>query len=328
MTLGLTLLALTACGVDAERSALESDPLDVVVPACVPFQGSEVNPCESRSWWYDFSPHIEAYIEIPEVMWTFKDVLLDRAEHPDWALHFAVRAIAVPGSVRCGHAITTFTGSPPQRSYCYVDLAVNEYLFGNGPTIVTAQMGTNPCGCVRESEYGEQCPQCGSKIMRQTGIEGVEWIMLLGGPYDLAQGAWGIGPTYDVQMRTDGTVVVVDRYKEVILDNSTPENYELNLSRLEWTLDEFRTVVTDAYAAFVELTGGRTGTADDWAGRLPPKLATDAGPAGFNDFLRRTGFVADWPAPPPPVPDAGGRDPDGLRINDIIATRVAGGKAE
>lgn len=311
----------------AEATAMPSPtpiPLQVIVPPCIPFPGSAVDPCERRDWWEDFTPHIKTAFRLPEVVSTLREFLLNRAENPDWALHFAVRATAVPGSVRC---------SPTD---CYVDLAVNEYLFGKGPAVVTATMTDNPSyyAYVPESRCGEQCIEDGAELIRATGIEGVEWIMLLGGPfpYALTKNAWGIGPTYDLQLREDGLPVVVDRYKKQILANSTPENYAPNESRLEWTLDDFRTVVTDAYSAFVELTDGRTGTVNDWAGNPPPKLATDAGPAGFNGFFKRKwdfrGVFRGIPLAPPPIPGDGRRNGDGLRINDIIATRVAGGSAE
>lgn len=309
--------------VEKEVTAIPSPtptPLDVVVPPCIPFPGSDVDPCERRDWWDDFTPHIKTTIRLPEVMSTFQEDLLNRAENPDWALHFAVRATAVPGSVRCG------------PTDCYVDLAVNEYLFGDGPVVVTATMSDNPSyyAYVQESRCGEQCIEDGAELIRATGIEGVEWIMLLGGPfpYDLTKNAWGIGPTYDLQLRQDGTVVVVHRYKKLALANSTPHNYALNLSRLEWTLDEFRAIVSDAYAAFLALTDGRTGTLNDWAGNPPPKLATDAGPAGFNGFFTRRWLFRGLPQPPPPVPGENDPNPDGLRIQDIIATRVAVGNAE
>ena len=64
---------------------------------------------------------------------------------------------------------------------------------------------------------------------------------------------------------------------------------------------------------------------NDNEGRPPPRLATDAGPLGFSDFMVRTRFIEGAPAPPPPVPGENDPNPDGLRINDIIATRVAGG---
>ena len=313
-------------------------PLQVVVPPCIPIPTTFVDPCERRDWWDDFTPHIETSIELPEVASTFNDILQKRAERPDWALHFTVRATALPGTVRCGPPVTTLNhrqvyeygwlATDRERSHCYIDLAVNEYLCGNGPAIVSAKVSDNPAWCVLESEFGEQCLEGGAELLRSTGIEGVEWIMLLGGPYDLAQSAWGIGPTYDVQQRQDGAVVVVRRYKDAILANPTPENYALNESRLEWTLDDFRQVVSEAFETFVELTDGRTGTVNDRAGRPPPKLATDAGPDGFNDFLMRTGLIEELPQAPPPIPDDGRQNPDGLRINDIIATRVAGGSAE
>ena len=131
----------------------------------------------------------------------------------------------------------------------------------------------------------------GAEIMRRTGIEGVEWVLFLGGPRDLSHGAWHIFSSFDVQRKQDGTVVVVDRYKNAILLHSEPENYGVNLSRLEQTLEDFRENVKDAFDVFTTLTGGRTGTLNDKEGRLAPKLASDAGPAGLTDFLVRTRLI-------------------------------------
>ena len=54
-------------------------------------------------------------------------------------------------------------------------------------------------------------------------IEGVEWIFSLGGPSDLGALAWDIVYRWDVQLREDGQVVVVDYWKEVMLYQLAPQ---------------------------------------------------------------------------------------------------------
>ena len=332
------LTALAIHGI-AQSSGVITDvsPLRRVVPPCTPFPGSDVDPCQRRDSWKSFNPFVEESIEIPDVVETLEDSLTRWAEYPFWGIHFVVRATAIPGSIRCGPSLPNNDHSlkylPGQfldfgnSSYCFIDLAVNEYLMGQGPARITVTMSKNGSGYRSDMECDNRCRVDGAEIMRRTGIEGVEWVLFLGGPRDLSHGAWHIFSSFDVQRKQDGTVVVVDRYKNVILLHSEPENYGVNLSRLEQTLEDFRENVKDAFDVFTTLTGGRTGTLNDKEGRLAPKLASDAGPAGLTDFLVRTRLIEGTPAPPPPVPGENDPNPDGLRINDIIATRIAGGVA-
>ncbi len=346
LTLCAAIVAVaSACGsqVDEPGSPVASDDisdglrteLESIVPPCIPFPGSDVDPCKRRDYFGTFKPGIEASVQIPDVVTTIEQSFLRWSDRPYWATHFVVRATVVPGSTRCGpmvpvasHLSAYKTGeanSTSQKSFCYVDLSVNEYLVGKGPSRITATTGVNMQGYVYESGCGELCRVHGAEAVRATGIEGVEWILYLGGPRQLGQGTWDIDGVFDVQRRQDGAVVVVNRYKGLVLEHSKPENYDVNLSRLEQPLDEFRRNVTDAFEAFVESTGGRTGTVNDGEGRTAPKLASDASPVGFSDFLARTRLIEGKPAPPPPVPGENDPNPAGLTVNDIIATRVAGG---
>ena len=342
LILGIALvLVLVAFGVacgsqDSESDLVATSRLEAVIPPCVPLPDSNVDPCARRDDFPRLTPHIQAAIEIPEIVETLEDGFIRWSERPFWAIHFVVRATAIPGSTRCGPAIPSVDHysvySPDllvivdNHSFCYVDVAVNEYLIGQGPARLTATLGESPFyNHLTDSECDELCRRRGAEVYLEAGIEGVELILLLGGPRKLGQGAWDVQGSYDVQRKMDGTIVVVRRHKGAILEKSKVENYSTNLSRLERPLNEFRDLMTDAYETFVELTGGLTGTVNDEKGRLPPKLASNAGPAGFNDFLVRTRLFEDTPAPPPTVPGENDPNPAGLTINDIIATRVAGG---
>ena len=342
LILGIALvLVLCAFWLACGSQDYESDPvatslLEAVIPPCVPLPDSNVDPCARRDDFPRLTPHIEAAIVIPEIVETLEDGFIRWSERPFWAIHFAVRATAIPGSTRCGPAIPSVDHysvySPDllvivdNHSFCYVDVAVNEYLIGQGPARLTATLGESPSYAdYFASQCDEPCRRRGAEVYLEAGIEGVEFILLLGGPRKLGQGAWDVQGSFDVQRKMDGTIVVVWRHKGAILERSKAENYSTNLSRLERLLNEFRDLMTDAYGTFVELTGGLTGTVNDEKGRLPPKLASNAGPAGFNDFLVRTRLIEGAPKPPPPVPGENDPNPDGLRTNDIIATRVAGG---
>ena len=327
----------------AEPTPAPSDPahttLESIVPPCVPWPGSTVDPCKRRDSWEDNTPNIEQDYDFPDIVPTFEESLLDWGlTRPFWATHFVVRATVIPGSTRCGWTEETLS---PYRvydsgysrvigdglSHCYYELAVNEYLHGAGPARLTVLTAGNPWAC--EGSEDKECLIEGARYLEQaTRYEGVEWIMSLGGPWNLGTTVWRINGFRDVQRREDDEIVAVRTFKDVYLYVSSPENYELNLSRLEWTLDDFRGVVVDAFRKYKTITGGRTGTERDRLGRLPPFFAVDAGPAGFNDYMERTRLLEGTdvtPSPPPPVPGEDTPNPTGITINDIIATRVAGG---
>lgn len=274
LILGIALvLVLVAFGVacgshDSESDLVASSRLASVVPPCIPFPGSVIDPCAVQDFFPTFTPHIEKTVEIPEVVETLEQSWLDWSVYPFWATHFVVRATVIPGSTRCGPPVLGVSHSagyvpeinslPSYRSYCYVDLAVNEYIIGQGPSRIPVTTGENP-NDFGEGSCDDLCRGEGARRVQNTGIEGVEWILFLGGPRHLGQGAWEIEGEFDVQRRQDGTVVVVDRYRGVILARSTPENYAVNASRLEQPLNEFRKTATDAYESFVKLTGGSLG---------------------------------------------------------------------
>ena len=312
--------------------------LQTVVPPCVPWPGSTVDPCKRRSSWEDHTPFIETAIQIPDIIPTFKEKLLERASTPFWVTQFVVRAIVVPDSTRCAwsevrrsHSIE-YVGDAVRvtregKSYCYFDLAVNEYLHGNGPARLTVNFWTEAWGGISPCD-SECLAESADYIEEAIRYEGVEWIVLLGGPEDLGTEVWLALGFNDVQQRDDGEVVVVRRIKGAALRATPPEYAELNLSRLEWTLAEYRNVISDAFKSFNTLTGGRTGNVRDRLGRLPPFFAEDAGPDGFTNFITSTKMLDGTdvtPSPPPPIPGEGDPSPSGLTTNDIIATRVAGG---
>ena len=320
-------------GSDLDEPTRTHSRLQAVVPPCITWPGSTVDPCKRRANWEDNSPYIEEYFELPDPVPTIEEQLLYRAKWPFWATHFIVRATVIPGSNRCGWAehhhshLGEFSHGFPTKegvAYCYYDVAVNEYLHGNGPsklTINLSRIGHDKT----ESTCDEQClAQSAYYFERQIDYAGVEWIIYLGGPGDLGTSAWEPYGFDDVQRREDGEIMVVSYYKQF----APPDTTELNLSRLEWTLADFRVVVADAFKSFKDLTGGRTGNVRDHLGRLPPFFAEDAGPDGFTNYITSTKMLDGLditPSPPPPVPGEGDTDPSGITTNDIIATRVAGG---
>ena len=213
-----------ACGSHGNESdSVATSRLEAVVPACVPLPDSNVDPCARRDDFPTFTPHIQVTIEFPEIVETLEQGFIRWADRPFWAVHFAVRATAIPGSTRCGPVVPSvdhWSAFSPDleiiidnHSFCYVDVAVNEYLIGQGPARLTATLGENPSYAdYFDSQCDERCRRHGAEVYLEAGIEGVEWILFLGGPLKLGQGAWHISGSFDVQRKLDGTVVVVRRH--------------------------------------------------------------------------------------------------------------------
>ena len=318
-----------------------SQHLNVIVPPCVPYPGSGVDPCSRRDTWEYHNPFRAVSFVIPDVFWTLRDLVII-TDSPTSAPQFIVRAIVIPGSIRCGNAefelkmISSYNdgwSESLQRgdSHCFVDIAVNEYLLGGGPNRLTVNTRVQPCRISgEEPACGADRWKVGVDSLRATGIEGVEWIFSLGGPRDLGALAWDIVGRWDVQLREDGEVVVVSRLKQTVLRSSSPENFDVNLSRVEQTLDDFRSIVKDAHRDLVEMTQGRITTRNDVRDQPAARMALDAGPTGLSDFIFSTTSIERLnatPTSPPPVPGENDPNPAGLTVNDIIATRVAGGIA-
>ena len=313
--------------------------LEVIIPPCVQFLDSAVDPCERRDSWPHHQPYIQSSFQWPEIWPTLRETIVLHNSPRDIP-HFIVRATVIPQSIRCGQSdvelIHESSYAPvfPERlrrgqPNCFVEIAVNEYLVGGGPTRLTVNTRVKPVGLVGDDpDCDSECLDHGVRIVRSTDIEGREWIYSLGGPRDLGTLAWDIVYRWDVQLREDGEVVAVDYWKRDMLSLSTPENYDENLSRLEHTLDDFRSILIDAHHDLVKKTRGRVTTETDKMGNPATLMALDAGPGALSDFVFSTTAIERLnvtPTNPPPVPGEGDPNPDGLRINDIVATRVAGG---
>ena len=324
---------------EAEPTRQPAPQLDSVVPPCVRMPNSFVNPCERRESWPDHQPLIHAEVRLPEIFPRLHDYIYYQTE-PEYIAHFIVRATVIPGTIRCGNSAfqlyisSSYYDTFAERlgrgwPYCFVDIAVNEYLVGTGPNRLTVNTGIRPASPVgSDRDCDAACLKHGVDLVKLTAIEGVEWIFTLGGPHDLGALAWDIVYRWDVQLREDGQVVAVSPWKALMLSVSSPGNYDMNLARLEHTLDNFKSIVKKAHSDLTNLTGGRITTVTDLRGQPAALLAVDAGPDALSDFVSSTTAIERLnaePSTPPPVSGENDPNPDGLRINDIVATRVAGG---
>lgn len=324
------LVALPVALLSACASFDASDTLEVVVPPCIPYPGSDVDPCERRDSWPRLNPYVDVSYQLVQPAPTLEQsylALVDRAA----AIQFVVRAIAIPESTRCGtfnsfgigFSINKGRTGDLDLTRCFVDLAVNEYIVNSGPARLTVDIGVwiqgqDNAGLDREARvFGER-------------IEGTEWIFSLRGPRDPNNASWMIRWLEDVQLREDGVVVVVSPRKSEYKRISPPEFAQINAERVERTLTLYKQRAQFAYMRFITVTGGRIGSADDVDGNPLPLLASDATEESLFDYIGQIKVVQAiefTPALPPPVPGENDQNPDGLTVNDIIATRVAGGVA-
>ena len=318
----------------AEPTRQPAPQLSVIVPPCIPFPGSHIDPCERRDTWPRLNPYVNFSYELTQPAPALVDGYLSfiDLEYYESAVQFVVRAIPIPGSTRCGtfgsfgtrFRITSGNReSALDRTHCWVDLAVNEYIVGSGPARLTIDIGVWIAGGDRD-ELANQARVFGERF------EGWEWVITLKGPNDPNNASWKLLWHRDVQLLDDGTVVVVSWFKRDYLRNSLPEFRDINLERAEMTLTQYRNEARSAYEKYREATGGRIGAVNDINGNPLPFLADDASVESLLAYIGQIEVVEAseyTPKSPPPVPGENDPTPDGLRINDIIATRVAGGVA-
>ena len=315
--------------------ALKSEILNAVVPPCTPYPGSRVDPCERRDTWPRLNPYVSGSYELIHPVPTLEELYLSiiDTEQYNSAPQFVVRAIPIPGSTRCGtfssfgSEFTAFSGNregASDHTRCWVDLAVNEYIINSGPARLTIDIGVWIPNLDREGLAND------ARVFGER-FEGWEWVITLNGPIDPNNASWRMRWRQDVQMREDGSVVVVSWSKKDYMLISPPEFRSINLQRLETTLQEYRRIAKSAYAKFSERTRGRIMVGNDINGNPLPHLAKDATDESLRNYISEVKVVeaseysSTWP---PPAPDNNHPNPDGLTVNDIIATRVAGGTTE
>ena len=305
------------------------DFLDVIVPPCTPFPGSDVNPCERRDTWPNLQFNVEALYEPYDVYPSYE--VFWEWDIPWMTNQFALRGIAIPGTTRCGTTqvqaeyFALYKDDPMEhdlstlRDYaiCYTDVAVNEYLVGKGPSRLTIENSVKFHGGFRndqERQYAER--EVGSRF------EGSEWVMILGHPLYAGGETWALATLRDIQLLEDGRVVVVSAGRYLYDDDDT-----VNIPRVEMLYERFKSEIKAAHAKFFKLHGGRIGPGTDGLGNPLPFYASEATLGALREQQRQWSVlehIETQPYKPPPIPGEGDPDPSGLTINDVIATRVAG----
>ena len=113
------------------------------IPPCVPLEGLDHDPCGPG-----VPPGLGlAALSVP-ISWdppTIEEILEGLV--PEWVTHIVVRATVRPGTTRCdGYLydpfdyISTLSYSKTRAYKCFVDVRVNEYIVGAGPTELTVSV--------------------------------------------------------------------------------------------------------------------------------------------------------------------------------------------
>ena len=308
------LLLLGACG--GEPPTLKhTGYLTDEIPPCTPVEGASLDPCEpdaehvsggtEGSTWLGPAPmRISQFLELSEIHVT----------------HLVVRATYLPGTLRC-EASGGFYRLPSymddrgkgytrrsQPFNCYIDLRVNAYILGSGPSALTAlmwdysyppEMDLDDVAKVR-SELERTLIEGGvgpTIIAPEGGIEGREVMLFLGPSSDPQFEAWEVFATWDVERRADDTVVAVHPFRDAW--RTYPDDYQTHRSELEMELPAFRTAVAAAHQARLTANGGRTGPDPGY-----PMLQTDAN--RLTEFFTAIGAYNHPDGPPvPPSPPCG-----------------------
>lgn len=224
---------------------------------------------------------------------------------PHVAAHIVVRGTAIPNTTRCGvytlkHRELLLKSKPVTVSIanhvaCFADVRMNEYLLGTGPAELVVLFGYYPYNAKADLSSGSGQKWLADFIQRgydnTARFDGKELVMFLS-PYGNATvEVWRRVYRFNVQ-NVDNSIRVVSPAKPSF--PQTPEN----LALLDFSLEDFRNVVTVTAKERHALTGGRIGVDPRY-----PMLVTDAN--DLQTFYQATGSVYDDPeeAPllPPPV---------------------------
>ena len=288
---------------------------------CTPVPGSSVDPCErgvaTFRWGYgadsvDYPPDGDRPESVQAVF---------TGDSSFFVPHLVLRGTYLPKTVRCTSGdrfrplpylsrddYEHFEGSRALK--CYVDLRVNAYIVGEGPSKLTILRfwyhyggGDFGDGSVAEEEsIAAMRQQFESGMDDRPGLDGVlagvEEILFLWPPYDLSSEAWQWAGSWGVERQEDGVVIAVhpDRH---LWKSYRSDEYETYRSTLETELVAFTQAVKAEYQAYVTEYDGRIG-----ADESLPMLVTDAN--HLRQFFTAVGaYSAGSPTPvqpPPPKP--------------------------
>ena len=252
------------------------------IAPCTPVEGASVDPCEPDAETVsslDFGD-----VEMGTEPWTVRDFLgSGNEDHLVRVSHIIARSTYLPNTVRC--AIDREWRSPPYHAFpeiilesgiatiqCFVDVRVNAYYVGAGPSTLTVLFS--------EIEYWESSitdtEAEASRIAIERahinggydtdyrvyvppgGIGGKEEVLFLGPATDYSVEVWEIFHSWNVE-RKDGAVIAVHpnrRYWQQKDDYETAYR-----AQVEMNLTTFKSIATKANTARITENSGRIASA-------------------------------------------------------------------
>ena len=313
LVFSITMLLLVAACMD-DSSAQEYTGY---MPPCIPPEGSTSNPCEPRESGGPTSGEASVTLGDPEPR-GMDFYLKSTKVH---VAHLVVRATYLPGTARCvptgdflrrhpyhddNLASWELAFANTKAVYCYIDVRVNEYIVGSGPTTLTVLY-------FHRLYRAYDAPREDAISLREerwvSGFAslGYEAMLFLMPAFDMQGESWEVKSTWNLEQQ-GSTVVAVHPLRDYWLHYKT-DGYNTYRSSIEMQLPAFRQAVKAAHQARLSEHGGRTGAEAKY-----PMLVSDAN--RLSGFFREIGAY-DHPNGPPVQPPP----PCGLVVADQIDNR-------
>ena len=290
-----------------------------IIPPCIPAEGSSIDPCKPDLL---FGGSSGASEEIPDVPASLQFYLEGWSK---WTVaHMMLRGTYLPNTIRCDGkhawrdasyyydgALSSLSGQP--ILHCFADVRVNEYLVGTGPSILTVEVahdllfprGESAAAMEKFEQLWERALIEGGPAAEASGmaedsllvgitdrphaqrsLPGKEGILFVGPSANVSLEALKLYWTWNVERKTDSTVVAVHPLRGYYMGTNQQDN-----PVLEMTLPALRTAATAAQNARVAATGGRIQSPSNY-----PNLITDAN--NLSQFLVEVGSYAHPEGPP------------------------------
>ena len=304
-----------------EPSAMARQPvsyLKEIIPPCVPVEGSGLDPCSliPLSVASSGTSATTMFTTMLQELPTFSNILLGIVGPTNTSssvAHIVVRGTAKPNTTRCaeypvklfsfelGNDLYNYTSRNEHLykgayyHYCFMDLRINEYIVGEGPSDLTISI-------YEDAIFQDQRPHIGDDYYQEyydknVAYEGKEMILFLRPPRTVSVESWQVATRFRALwfiQRDDGEVRAVAKDIDWIV-----EGYNDHLlSQMDMPLSELIPQIKEAAEERTAITGGRIG-----AHSSLPLLVTDANK--LQDYYRAVGAVYEGDGAtvlPPPAP--------------------------
>ena len=274
----------------------EGDGPAAVIPPCTPAEGTDMDPCEEST---SVEPAIGAGQPAPLPDAPRPVGLIDGGDFP--VSHFAIRGTFLPNTSRCtannrfrvpDYLIDDFAMTQNEGGLgyqCFIDVRVNEYYHGSGPSRLTLLAISWEHGPTHSEEFRRFFEEA-----HADWLEGGEYIVFPGPSFDISTEAWQILGMQKV-VRDGGTIMAHHPQRERWLAEK-PDVAAANIHLLETTLADMTARITAVFQARAQAHGGRIGSAEGL-----PMLRTSVDQ--LHAYYEDIGAYAEGhpvPAQPPP----------------------------